>query len=308
MPKNKLLDNLNLTPYSTLTSGAAIKNDINVIEMNDYGTSVKKIKRLIVSAAASFCEIGYYLKHIRENELYKEHGYTSVYEAAYAEFKMERSTAYRHMQMNDLFSEGGNSPFLAEPYKDFSKGQLQEMMYLPDNQIDEVTPDMTVMDIRKLKSGQGEENEEDEPNPDDDGVATSQHKEQLPGQVKVNEYFDDKDDFAGFGDGANENNYQDYEDYEDDNPENDFDEVDYRDDFFDTTDDDNEDAEYDGMALSLLPEEVQGLKDYIEQHRPQFDAMGDEWMNDSPRTYYKKCMALKACEFMLLCHEKGNLS
>jgi len=303
MPDN-LIKNLNLTSYTALTSGVATKNNTNIIEINDYGTSIKKIKRLIVSAAASFCEIGYYLKLIRENELYKEHGYSSVYEAAYAEFKMERSTAFRHMQMNDLFSEGGNSPFLADQFKDFSKGQLQEMLYLPDNKIDDVRSDMTVMDIRRLKSGQCEENEEDELDQDDDGVATSQQNERLPGQVDVNEYFNDKDDLKGFGDGFNDSDYQDREDYEDDNPEDGFDEDDYHVDFFDTTDDENDGAKYNGMALSLLPEEVQGLKDYIEQHRPQFDAMGDEWMNDNPRTYYKKCMALKACEFMLSCHEK----
>ena len=53
--------------------------------------------------------------------------------------------------MNDKFSQGGNSPVLAEEFRDFEKSQLQEMLYLDDKQIEAVTPDMTVKEIREVR-------------------------------------------------------------------------------------------------------------------------------------------------------------
>ena len=53
--------------------------------------------------------------------------------------------------MNDKFSQGGNSPNLADEFKGFEKSQLQEMLYLDDKQIEEVTPDMTVKEIREVR-------------------------------------------------------------------------------------------------------------------------------------------------------------
>ena len=44
------------------------------------------IKDNINSASRSFVAIGYYLKYVRDNQLYKEDGYTGVSEFAKAEF------------------------------------------------------------------------------------------------------------------------------------------------------------------------------------------------------------------------------
>ena len=63
------------------------------------------------------------------------------------------------MKMNDRFSEGGNTPILAEKYKAFGKSQLQEMLYLEDDQMDQVTPDMTVREIREVRTPEEVEEE-----------------------------------------------------------------------------------------------------------------------------------------------------
>ena len=52
--------------------------------------------------------------------------------------------------MNDRFSQGGNSPVLAEEYRGFEKSQLQEMLGMSDEQLEQVTPDMTVREIRSM--------------------------------------------------------------------------------------------------------------------------------------------------------------
>ena len=84
-------------------------------------------------------------------ELYREDGYGSIWEFAEDNYGIRKSTASRWMAMNDKFSQGGNSPNLADEFKGFEKSQLQEMLYLDDKQIEEVTPDMTVKEIREVR-------------------------------------------------------------------------------------------------------------------------------------------------------------
>lgn len=99
----------------------------------------------------SFIAAGYYLKYIRDHEQYREDGYESIWEFAEDNYGIKKSTASRWMSMNDKFSKGGNSPILAEEFREFEKSQLQEMLYLEDKQIETVTPDMTVKEIREVR-------------------------------------------------------------------------------------------------------------------------------------------------------------
>lgn len=98
-----------------------------------------------------FIAAGYYLKYIRDHEQYLEDGYGSIWEFAEDNYGIKMSTASRWMAMNDKFSQGGNSPILSEEYKEFGKSQLQEMLYLEDSQMDGITPDMTVKEIREVR-------------------------------------------------------------------------------------------------------------------------------------------------------------
>lgn len=99
----------------------------------------------------SFIAAGYYMKYIRDHELFQKDGYESIWEFAEDNYGIKKSTASRWMSMNDKFSQGGNSPILAEEYRGFEKSQLQEMLYLDDKQIEMVAPDMTVKEIREVR-------------------------------------------------------------------------------------------------------------------------------------------------------------
>lgn len=103
------------------------------------------------SAVRSVIAIGYYLKCIRDERLYLEAGYVSVWDYAKARYGFSKSNAKRYMDRNDKFSVDGNSPILAEEYREYSKSQLQEMLSLDDEQLEQVTPDMTVRQIRELR-------------------------------------------------------------------------------------------------------------------------------------------------------------
>lgn len=109
------------------------------------------IKANITTAARSFIAIGFYLKCVRDRELFLEDGYQSVWEFAKAEYGISMSTASRYMTMNDRFSQDGNSPNVKEEYKAFGKSQLQEMLALTDEQLEQVKPTDRVEDIRGMR-------------------------------------------------------------------------------------------------------------------------------------------------------------
>lgn len=109
------------------------------------------IRTNLESAARSFIAIGYYLKLIRDGELYREEGHESIWDFAQAEYGISKSTASRYMSMNDRFALDGNSPIVDQKYKDFGKSKLQEMLYLTDEQLEQVTPEMKVQEIRSMR-------------------------------------------------------------------------------------------------------------------------------------------------------------
>ena len=109
------------------------------------------IRASLKDAARSVIAVGHYLKVIRDKELYREAGYENVWDYAADTFGFSKSTPSRYMARNDKFSVGGNSPVLAEEFREYSKAQLQEMLSLDAEQMSAVTPDMTVREIRELR-------------------------------------------------------------------------------------------------------------------------------------------------------------
>lgn len=108
------------------------------------------IRSNLQSAVRSVIATGFYLKHIRDNELYLEAGYKNINEYAMDKFGLSASATSRYITRNTKFSKGGNSSFIDDKFKDFSKSQLQEMLSMSDEQLEQVTPDMTVREIRSM--------------------------------------------------------------------------------------------------------------------------------------------------------------
>lgn len=133
-------------------------------------SNIQNVDRSMKTIGRSVIAIGYYLKNVRDRSLYLEDGYNSIWDFAFGECGISKSAASRYMTMNDRYSVDGNSPIVAEPYREFGKSQLQEMLYLTDEQLEEVTPDSTVAQIRKLR-------QPDEP--------PAEEEEQIPGQQDI---------------------------------------------------------------------------------------------------------------------------
>lgn len=120
-------------------------------EIMSYDSAKDIIRRDLESMSRKFITIGYYLKMIRDNEMYRQDGFKDIWEFAQDTYGISKSTCSRWMAMNDKFSQDGNSPYLKEEYRDFGKSQLQEMLYLTDEQMEQARPDMTAKEIREIR-------------------------------------------------------------------------------------------------------------------------------------------------------------
>ena len=117
----------------------------------NYDSAKNIIRRDLESMSRKFITIGYYLKLIRDKEMYRQDGFKDIWEFAQNTYGISKSTCSRWMAMNDKFSQDGNSPYLKEEYRDFGKSQLQEMLYLTDEQMEQARPDMTAKEIREIR-------------------------------------------------------------------------------------------------------------------------------------------------------------
>lgn len=132
------------TPEVIERTGAEWYRDVSLEDAEVF------IRSNLQSAVRSVIATGFYLKHIRDNELYLEAGYKNINEYAMDRFGLSASATSRYITRNTRFSRGGNSPLIDDRFKDFSKSQLQEMLGMSDEQLEQVTPDMTVREIRSL--------------------------------------------------------------------------------------------------------------------------------------------------------------
>lgn len=143
-----------------------------------------QIKRAMTSVARSFLYIGYRLWECREDKTYEALGYKNVYEYSEAELGFKRSSTGNFIKVCEKFAErlsdtGRPTYNITKSAEQFSYSQLVEMLALGDGLTEKVTPDMTVKEIRALKSGKADEDT------DDGSESGSGEKVQTSGQ-KVN--------------------------------------------------------------------------------------------------------------------------
>ena len=102
------------------------------------------------SAAQDFFEIGGLLRQVKAEKLYLEGGYSSLGAFAKAELGLSASSTSRFMAINARFSADDGS-HLDQKYIGMGPGKLQEMLDLPDEALEMVTPETTVQEIRAMK-------------------------------------------------------------------------------------------------------------------------------------------------------------
>ena len=116
-----------------------------------YGKSVDIIRIELKNIKKSFVRIGWHLKQIKDNGWYQKEGYKNIYEFAKEKFNISQPAATRFINICTEFSENGSSPELDARYRGYSLSQLTEMLNVGADKRKEVTPDMTVREIREFK-------------------------------------------------------------------------------------------------------------------------------------------------------------
>lgn len=97
-----------------------------------------------------FVRIGYLLRKIDDNELYKQDGYKSIAEFAKAECGLSPSDTTRFIQINKKYSVDGNSEELRPEFLEYGQSKLAAMLALPDSDLNIITPQTSREDIREL--------------------------------------------------------------------------------------------------------------------------------------------------------------
>ena len=121
------------------------------ITLQDWLEWKEDIRNRLQETSENFIVIGYRLKQMRESRMYEQEGFRSLSEFAQREYNLSRSVVSRLIQINDRFSEDGNSMELKAEYRNYGFAKLQEMLYLTDEELEEVTEDMTVREVREIR-------------------------------------------------------------------------------------------------------------------------------------------------------------
>lgn len=127
------------------------------LTLDDWLEMKENLKRDLIGVQESFVRIGYTLRTIEEQELYKRDGYETITEFAKAEYGLSASTISRFININRKFSVAGYSDRLRPEFAKIGSSKLSEMLSLPDADLEMVRPEMPKADIRELKHFNKEE-------------------------------------------------------------------------------------------------------------------------------------------------------
>lgn len=130
---------------------------------SEYQILNEAIKNAIRRSAADVVMLGHLLRRMMDEKLWEGH-YGSLDEYLRQELHMDYTMACRFEAINRKYSIGGRSGHIDEKWEDYSQGVLIEMLNMPPELEAEVTPDMTVRQVRELKrqARQKKENEKTE--------------------------------------------------------------------------------------------------------------------------------------------------
>lgn len=125
--------------------------------LNDWINIKESLKRDLIGVQESFVRIGYKLRKIEEQNLYEKDGCKSIAEFAKVEYGLTSSTVSRFMAINRKYSIDGYSDQLRPEFAQLGSSKLSEMLSLPDQDMQMITPETTREDIRELKQFNREE-------------------------------------------------------------------------------------------------------------------------------------------------------
>lgn len=126
----------------------------------------------------AFITIGFQLHWIRENNMFRVLNYKNVYDYAEKEYGLKKTTCCNFISIIENYAErdenGEVIESIADCYRNYSASQLVAMLGMNEDMRQQVTPDMSVRAINRLRKGE----------PEPGTVETSPAPEEEPAPVK----------------------------------------------------------------------------------------------------------------------------
>lgn len=120
------------------------------IKATDFRNLDAEIKRTLRYSAKAVVGLGFLLRRMAEQKLWAE-CYDSFDDYLREELHMDYTMASRFIGINKKYSADGNSLEPNPRWADYSQAVLIEMLSMPPELEEKVTPDMTVRQVRELK-------------------------------------------------------------------------------------------------------------------------------------------------------------
>lgn len=132
------------------------------LTLSDWLEMKEKLRLELQNVTQSFVRIGYALRKIDDERMYEADGFKSIAEFAKKEYGLEASTVSRLIAINREYSVDGYSERLREEYIGYGQSKLSEMLQLPEEYRELITPQTQRSDIRELKKALSTEPESGE--------------------------------------------------------------------------------------------------------------------------------------------------
>lgn len=125
--------------------------DYHQMTLAEWVDLKEQFRRELNNVRIAYIRVGYVLRRMDETKAYEAEGYKSVAEFAEKEHGLKPSTTSRWMSINKEYSLDGYSMQLDPRYLGMNASQLTEMLGLPMEDRELVTPETPRADIRELK-------------------------------------------------------------------------------------------------------------------------------------------------------------
>lgn len=156
-------------------------------EFSERSQIIREQMRNIQNA---FITIGFQLHWIRENNMFRVLNYKNVYDYAEKEYGLKKTTCCNFISIIENYAErdenGEVIESIADCYRNYSASQLVAMLGMNEDMRQQVSPDMSVRAINRLRKG----------GPEPGMVETSPAPEEEPAPVKEPETEKDAEDPA----------------------------------------------------------------------------------------------------------------
>lgn len=127
-----------------------MSNIAEVIDGFGYEDITKEILRTMRRSAKDIVQLGYMLKRVAEGRIWDGH-YDCLDDYLRQELRMDYSMATRFIKINETYANPYDGMDIDVKYQDYSQGALIEMLNMSEEQREQITPDMTVRQIREVK-------------------------------------------------------------------------------------------------------------------------------------------------------------